>query len=215
MALISCKKCNHIFSAQAATCPYCGTANPDAARGVGINHFKHAGLGIFFLVLLAGILLLNVTRSPPSSNNNEPVAAVAPAAISCLLADCPVGTQAVTHTSQQAPFYTCKSREFTEYANRVVSIMVSHTLAAGVAPEISRATGEPVTEGSEQKNLDVLRTRAGVKNFEEALAKCYTGRSGLLVMVLSDPKDSDHIFVAAEENHEDKFWLPKARLEPR
>lgn len=131
---------------------------------------------------------------------------------SCLASECAAGTRTVTRATIQEPFYMCKSEEFSEYANFVLSVMVKQARFADIAPEVSTKTGEPVAQGDDKLLLDKHRAKAGVSTFEQAISKCYRGRGNLQLVVLYSPKDSNSIYVAAEENQEDKYWLPKARL---
>ena len=114
---------------------------------------------------------------------------------------------------QQEPFYSCKSNELSEYANYVLSVMLKQVEFAGVPPEVSRKTGEPAVQGNDKILLDKYRAQAGVSSFEEAISKCYRGKEDVNVVVLYNPKDSNSIYVAAEEDPKNRFWLPKARLD--
>ena len=158
----------------------------------------------FFLLFVVVILLLQ--------NGYKNTVAVAETPQNCLAAACPAGTKAVTDTAQQKPYYTCKSSEFSDYANYVLNVMVAKAQLVGTPPQVSPKTGEPVVEGKEKSNIEKYRANAGITTFEEAIAKCYKGIGRQNVIVLYYPADSDSIYVAAEDNQEDKFWLPKARL---
>lgn len=210
MALTTCKRCNRIFSSDAESCPYCGEANPGNEPidlGSKPGNIKNIAIGFLVLVLLAVVLVQS------SSTNNEPANSAYPIKSTCLSAECPDGTKAVTNTMQQEPFYYCKSNELSEYANYVLSLMLRQVEFAGNPPEVSRKTGEPVVQGNDKILLDKYRAQAGVSSFEEAISKCYRGEGNVKVLVLYNPKESNSIYVAAEENPKNKFWLPKARLD--
>ena len=81
--------------------------------------------------------------------------------------------------------------------------------------KLSDASAVPQIETGDKSTLDRYRANAGVSTFEEALSKCYKGIANMNVVVQDDPKSGSSIYVASEENQEEKFWLPKARLEPR
>lgn len=209
MALTTCKKCNKIYSSDAGSCPYCGEANPgnspiDWSSKQGI--IRNLGIGIFVLALLTIFLVQGSLRNTAPADSASPIKAT------CLSSECPGGTKAVTYTSQQEPFYSCKSNELSEYANYVVSVMLRQVEFAGNPPDVSRKTGEPVVQGDDKILLDKYRTQAGVSSFEEAISKCYRGKGNLKVVVLYNPKEGNSIYVASEEDQKDKFWLPKARL---
>jgi hypothetical protein len=207
MALIVCKKCERIFSSESLNCPYCGTVA--AAQGSvkeKNGDVTSIAVGLVVLVLLVFMLvILNTDKEKPSVVLLH----------SCQISACPAGTKGVTSSSQQEPYYTCKSGELSDYANYVLGVMVAQINFAGVSPKITSKTGEPDVPVDQQPILDGYRKRAGVSSFEEALSKCYRGRGGKNVTVLDDPKQGNSIYVQAEDNRSDQFWLPKAKLDKR
>lgn len=210
MPLTTCKKCAKICSSTDAICPYCGAAISQRAEESDAEkqrHFRIAVFGFFigFFLLFALVIML-------MQNNYKNGAAIAETPQNCLAAACPAGTKAVTDTAQQKPYYTCKSSEYSDYANYVLNVMVAKAQLVGMTPQVSPQTGEPAVEGQEKSNIEKYRANAGISTFEEAIAKCYKGIGRQNVIVLYYPADSDSIYVAAEDNQEDKFWLPKARL---
>jgi hypothetical protein len=220
MALITCKRCKKIIDSKAGSCPYCGEADPRATQeepGPGQGSFRYAGIGFLVLLLLLVLVYLWSSRSdvhdgvtPDQASGSG--AAVSPVSPSCQTSECPAGTKAVTYSTQQEPFYLCKSSELSEYANLVLGVMIKQARYAEVAPAISGKTGEPAAEGDDKLLLDKYRAKAGVSTFEEAISKCYKGRRDMKVVVLYSPADSGSIYVAAEEDQENKLWLPKASL---
>lgn len=219
MPLIVCKKCRKIIPSSAETCPYCGEAKPGEAS-VDSNskqaNIRNAGIGILIFVLLTVLFAQWISQNDESNEtrpeSEAPAGSVSPSKSSCLSSECPAGTKAITYTTQQEPFYSCNSSELSEYANYVLSLMIKQVRYGEVAPEISSKTGEPAVQGDDKLLMDKYRAKAGVSSFEEAIAKCYRGRGNSKVVVLYSPKDSNSIYVAPEENQENKFWLPKARL---
>jgi hypothetical protein len=81
--------------------------------------------------------------------------------------------------------------------------------AFGVAPQISKATGEPVQTGETLAMLNMLRSKAGVKGFDEAAAMCGKGLPKLAVFVSESPVDANVFKVINKENTK-FFWMPKA-----
>lgn len=205
MPLTVCKKCEKIFSSENQICPYCGAA---AARHVPSiekqTDIRNAAIGFALLMLLAFMLILGNARK-----DDAHVVLLK----SCLISACPAGTKGVTSSSQQEPYYTCKSGELSDYANYVLGVMLAQADLAGVSPKITSKTGEPDVPQNQQPILDGYRTRAGVSSFEEALSKCYRGRGHLKVTVLDSTTGGNSIYVRSEENQKDKFWLPKAKLD--
>jgi hypothetical protein len=207
MPLTVCKKCNKIISSGVKSCPYCGAAIPqDAQVSFSAMDFRNAVIGFLLLVLMTMILIL-------SNPKKEDASAVSSQA--CQTSTCPAGTKAVTSSSQQEPYYTCKSGELSDYANYVLSVMLAQINLTGISPKITSKTGEPVVPGNEQLLLDKYRANAGVSSFDEALSKCYRGIGHLKVTVLYNPKDGGSSYVSAEANQDNKFWLPKAKLNKR
>jgi hypothetical protein len=221
MSLITCKKCKKIVDSSAESCPYCGEKNPGGAQGdlsAQQGVFTYAGIGLIVLVVLLIILFLWSQNSDLSNETNpdQPsgsnAANVSSAPSSCQDSECPAGTKAVSYSTQQEPFYLCKSSELSEYANFVLGVMVKQARYAEVAPLISGKTGEPAVEGDDKLLLDKYRAKAGVSSFEEAISKCYKGRRDMKLDVLYSPEDGSSIYVVAEDDPENKLWLPKARL---
>lgn len=216
MALINCKKCNHIYDSQANACPYCGTSvrgkNPVASNDKYLL-IRNISIGVFSIAMLAIMLFFNAGKNDANRQEIKNDNVVTPLKKSCLIAECPAGTKAITRVSPQDSFYTCNSNELSEYANLVLNIMVAHNQLPGPAPKISRATGEPLVDENEQSLMDKYRGKANVASFEQALAKCYKGHGNINVVVLYDPPESGSLLAAPEDNQEDKFWLPKAKLD--
>jgi len=219
MALITCKKCKKIIDSSAESCPYCGEPDPRQAQddpGPEQRSLGNAGIGLFVLVVLLIFVYLWSSKSdvPDGTNPDQAStdATVLPAASSCEDSECPAGTKAVTHSTQQEPFYLCRSNELSEYANLVLGVMIKQARYAEVAPAISGKTGEPATQGDDKLLLDKYRAKAGVSSFEEAISKCYKGRGDFKAIVLYSPTDSSSIYVAAEDDPDNKLWLPKAKL---
>ncbi len=204
MPLTVCKKCEKISASENQRCPYCGA--PILKEAAEKGDFRHVIVG---LVLLASLMFLLILNSAKKDDVHVDTALLH----SCLISACSTGTKAVTSSSQQEPYYTCKSGELSDYANYVLGVMLAQADLTGVSPKITSKTGEPDVSKNQQSILDGYRTRAGVSSFEEALSKCYRGRGNLRVTVLDSPKEGNSIYVRPEENQKDKFWLPKAKLD--
>lgn len=209
MPLTVCKKCNKIISSGVNSCPYCGAAIPqDAQVGFSAMDFRNAVIGFLLLVLMTAILILSNAGKKEASVDEIP-------SQTCQISACPGGTKAVTSSSQQAPYYTCKSGELSDYANYVLSVMLVQVSFTGLSPKITSQTGEPVVPENEQLLFDKYRANAGVSSFDEALSKCYRGVGNLKVTVLYNPKNGSSIYVSAEAGQDNKFWLPKTKLNKR
>jgi hypothetical protein len=216
MALITCRKCKRIVASSTEPCPYCGEPEPGAGHvevDPDSRHWSASNTGAVFVLIALVILLLVqwIFRNDASRLHNENVPVSAYGA-DCQTSECDAGTKGVTISSRMQPYYTCKSNELSEYANEVLKVMIDQVQLHGVAPEISSRTGEPVVQGSEKATLDQYRAKAQVPSFEGALSKCYRGRAGQQVVVLYSPKESRSIYVSAEKDQTNKFWLPKSRV---
>lgn len=205
MALTSCKKCSKLFDANARSCPYCGTpvAAPENAKSLQ-QTIKNLGFVLFMLFAISLLFELNTARKSDSASS-APVT-------DCQTTNCAADSLAVTDSANQSPYYTCKSRELSNYSNYVLQLMFAHAQISGLPPKSAPKTGEPDVQGEEKRMLDQYRAAAGVNTFEEALAKCYKGFGGTKVVVLYNPDNNDSIYVASETDQEEKFWLPKSRL---
>ena len=82
---------------------------------------RNAVIVFCVLFLLIVFLFQWVSKKDVSRANGE---SGAPGSSSCLTSGCTTGTKAVTHTTQQEPFYLCKSNELSEYANFVLDLMI-------------------------------------------------------------------------------------------
>ncbi len=209
MPLTVCKKCDKIFSAGAKSCPYCGAVIArDTQVSFNAKDIRSAVIGLLLLGFLTLTLVISNSRKIDANVDAAP-------AQTCQTSACPGGTRAVTLPLQQEPYYTCKSGELSDYANHVLSVMRAQASFAGIPPKLSAQTGEPEVQGKERLFLDQYRAKAGVVSFYEALSKCYRGVGHLNVMVIFNPKEGDSIYVAEEENQDNKFWLPRTKLSSR
>lgn len=209
MTLTTCKKCGKIFPSDAMSCPYCGATMANITNGDkdATNQYT-GGLGIGFFLLVALFLILAVSNSKNTDVNRAPEK-------NCQLYECGAGSLAITDTPKQKPYYTCKSEALSNYSNYVLDVMFANVQFTGFPPKVSNKTGEPDVQGEEKKLLGEYRTLAGVSTFEEAISQCYKGVGNTKVIVLYNPKKSNSIYVYPESNQEDKFWLPKVRLNKR
>lgn len=208
MPLTVCRKCEKIFSSENPSCPYCGTQVRKEAVPVEKKDITNVLVGLIMLACLMFLLILNTTRKAD-------IEADSGVRQNCTALNCQTGTRAVTSPSHQEPYYTCKSRELSDYANYVMSLMLAQVNFAGSSPKITSKTGEPDVPRSQQSIMDAYRAKAGVTTFEGALSKCYRGIGNMKVTVIDNPSQSNSIYVRSESNHNEKFWLPKAKLNLR
>lgn len=216
MPLLVCKKCKKLITSKGEPCPYCGEINDTGLQrdlSPRVISVRNAGIGFFVLAILL-ILFFQLTSS---GTKDVPASAASPSAApavqnqpSCLSSECPNGTRAVTNTSPQDAFYLCKTEGLSEYANFVLNLMLKQDRYADIVPSVR--TSELAVQGNEKALMDQYKAKAGVVSFEDAISKCYRGLGGVNVIVLYSPSDSGSIYVAAADNQDDKFWMPKARL---
>ncbi len=206
MSLTICKKCEKIFPAGSANCPYCGALIAKKAMQIEKKGITNVLVGLVMLACLLFLLVLNTTKK------TEPRGVLLH---SCTVSNCPTGTGAVTASSEQEPYYTCKSRELSDYANYVMGLMLAQVNFAGSSSKITSKTGEPDVSQAQKPMLDAYRARAGVSTFEGALSKCYRGLGNMDVSVIENPKSGDSILVRSLSNPNEKFWLPRGKLDLR
>lgn len=136
---------------------------------------------------------------------------------SCLVNECPPGTEGITYVSKSEPYYACPTRELAAYTSFVLGIFSISSLT-GKMPNISDKTGEPefldTSSGPNKTRLmiDHYRNQANVATFSEAVAECSKGIGKIKVVVLNNQKDDDVLWV---ENKKTKktFWMPNSSLD--
>jgi len=79
-------------------------------------------------------------------------------------------------------------------------------------PNISDKTGEFEYEGETKIMVDVLREKAGVQTFDQAVAICAPGLDKKPVTILNMPKDSMVAYVE-DEHRKIAFWMPIMHLD--
>lgn len=221
MALRVCKNCKGIVPLNTDICLYCQESTSVKFQ----PKFKPRRIGIRGVSLFLGCLIFAMlikscwhatdvgivdistvtTAKAPDRTSSEQK-------ISCLSSPCLVGSKAFTSVTLSNFFYTCKSKELSEYANFVLGVMDSQVGASGIRPSITKFSGEPEVQGNEKLLMDKFREKAGVHTFEEAISKCYRGRDDMNVMVQFSPIDSTSIYVTPEDVRQSAFWMPKASL---
>jgi hypothetical protein len=138
----------------------------------------------------------------------------------CAIKECAAGDQAKTYFKNSDPYYACETKELGEYTNFVIGMVSLSLQLTGKAPNISAKTGEPeyldTANGPNQTRLmlDAMRTKAGVKTFDQAMARCTLGAPNLKVSIMNSPKDSQEIWVSSNKTKQ-SFWMPKSHLEKR
>jgi hypothetical protein len=219
MSLLVCKKCKKLITSNVEPCPYCGEVNEVGPRrdlSPKIVSLRNAGIGFFLLAVLLILffqLTTSGTRTIQAPAANASAASTVPLKMSCQSTECPTGTRAVTNTSPQDPFYLCKTDGLSEYANFVLNLMLKQDRYAEIVP--STRFSELTVPDNEKALLEKYKAKAGVASFEDAISKCYRGLGDVNVVVLYSPTDSSSIYVAAADNQDNKFWMPKARLFPQ
>jgi len=132
----------------------------------------------------------------------------------CSVIDCPAGTKAMTYASKDDPYYSCPSKELSEYSNLIIGLTFMAVQFDGKTPNISGKTGEPEFQGETKQMIDAYRNRAGVATFAQAVKQCKKGANKLKVVVLSDPEEAESSYVIIEKNN-NTYWMPKSHLDMR
>jgi hypothetical protein len=133
-----------------------------------------------------------------------------PAQDMCTFDTCKAGTRALTYYKNDEPYFSCPTRELANYVYMVVG-MVQLQATFGVLPNVSDKTGAPEYEGRSKELLDFLRSKAGVRTFDQAVALCNKGADGKRIMVLNMPENSSVAFVG-DEDAKRTFWMPISHL---
>jgi hypothetical protein len=130
----------------------------------------------------------------------------------CNVVACNAGDKAITYAKKDDMYFACPTMELSDYTNAVLG-MVSLSALSGKMPNISPVTGEPEYEGQSKQMLDVLRAKARVATFDQAVAACKKGAGKRAVTVMNNPKDGFSIWVAGVDKK--PFWMPKGHLDKR
>ena len=131
----------------------------------------------------------------------------------CTFQTCKAGTHALTHFEKSAPYYSCPNRELATYVNTVISFsLVSLALTGGQMPNISDKTGEPEFTGRTKEIVDMMREKANVQSYDQAVTICAIGTNKRPVMVLNMPENSLVAYVL-DESRKQTFWMPILNLD--
>lgn len=130
----------------------------------------------------------------------------------CNIAKCEAGTKVKSYAKKDDPYFACQSMELSEYTNYVLGLVGMTIQFTGHMPNISSITGEPEQEGQSKALLDMLRSKAKVGTFDQALGMCEKGKNGMIFMVANNPKNESSIWVF-DAKRKLNFWVPKAHMD--
>lgn len=131
----------------------------------------------------------------------------------CSVAQCHSGDVVRTVAEKGDPYYACPTRELSDYTNGVLGMAAVTVVIAGRPPNISPETGEPEAQGETKAFFDQLRRAAGVRTFDEGIAKCQQGRNGIRGTVMNDGgADSMSIWIGVQGGKAN-FWLPSSHVD--
>lgn len=139
---------------------------------------------------------------------------------SCLVATCSPGERGVTYATKTEPFLACPTRELAKYTSAVLGLISMQVAITGTVPNISDKTGEPefLDQGSKPNEtrvmLDVLRTQAAVRTFDQAVAMCAKGRNHAKVTIMNVQKQDEVVYVH-DEGQKINYWMPSSSIEKR
>jgi hypothetical protein len=130
----------------------------------------------------------------------------------CTFETCAAGTKALTYFEKSDPYYACPTRELATYVTTIVGLTaVQATLSGGQMPNISNKNGELEYTGQTKEMVDMLREKAGVRTFDQAVALCAPGVDKRPVTILNMPENSLVAYV--EDRHKKTFWMSSAHLD--
>lgn len=87
-------------------------------------------------------------------------------------------------------------------------------MLTGQMPNISDKTGEFEYKGETKATVDMLREKAGIHTFDQAVAICSPGVDKKPVTILNMPENSMVAYVE-DERRKLAFWMPIAHLDKR
>jgi len=153
------------------------------------------------LAYAAAVLMMTIPQALAQNADNE-----------CTFDTCKAGTKALTYYEKSDPYYNCPSRELATYVTTIIGLSSLQAMLGGGMPNISDKTGEFEYKGETKAMVDMLRAKAGVQTFDQAVAICSPGFNKKPVIILNMPEDSMVAYVE-DEHRKLAFWMPIAHLD--
>ena len=118
------------------------------------------------------------------------------------------GTVALTYFKRSDPYFRCPTRELADYTTTIVGLTALQSVF-GVTPNVSDKTGEPEYEGQTKLIVDTLRSRAGVRSFDQAVSMCALGGNARKVTVINAPAEPFYMPVVFvfDESLKATYWM--------
>jgi hypothetical protein len=129
----------------------------------------------------------------------------------CTFDTCKAGSKALTYYEKTDPYYSCPNRELAAYVTTIVGLLSPQAILVGQIPNFSDKTG-PEYKGETKAMVDMLREKAGVQTFDQAVAICSIGVDKRPVMVLNMP-DNSMVAYVEDERRKQTFWMPISHLD--
>lgn len=138
---------------------------------------------------------------------------VVAATIACNHRVCAPGTRVVTtpDPKNDTVYYACRTGEISDYVD-FNNTAIDLSAMAFAPPAFSPTTGDIVLEGDGQKKLDELRTKAGVKTWQEALDSCTKQTTAQTLTVVQLKPGVASLQTRDAQGHE--AWIPKGFAKP-
>jgi hypothetical protein len=155
------------------------------------------------LAYAAAVLTMTIPQAFAQNTDNE-----------CTFDTCKAGTKARTYYEKSDPYYSCPSRELADYVSSIIGLASMQIMLTGQMPNISDKTGEFEYKGETKAMVDMLREKAGIHTFDQAVAICSSGVDKKPVTVLNMPENSMVAYVE-DERRKLAFWMPIAHLDKR
>lgn len=100
-----------------------------------------------------------------------------------------------------------------EYTNTVVGALAVASALGTQAPAIEPNTGEPQLQNPVKALMHSLRTKAGVRSFDEAVAACKRGPNKALFRVADFQKSRHSMLVVSKNDARESFWIPTSNAD--
>jgi hypothetical protein len=132
----------------------------------------------------------------------------------CTVETCKAGARALTYFRRDDPYYICPNRELATYVSVLVGLLAMQVTLGGEMPNIDDQTGEPDFKGDTKEMVDMLRSKAQVTTFDQAMAVCAPGSNGRHVTVLNMPVGATSMVAYVEDDRLKRaYWMPFAFLD--
>ena len=131
----------------------------------------------------------------------------------CKVETCKAGTRALTYFRKDDPYYSCPTRELATYVTWVVGLAQITITLGGEMPNIDDKTGEFESGGETKEMLDMLRAKAGVTTFDQAMAIAPRAAMPRVTDLNMPVGATSMVAYVEDERMKRNYWMPIVNLD--